>query len=157
QDLYAMALDGDRKPFSVATSEYNERDAKFSPDAQWIAYESNETGTPEIYAQAFPSTEKKIKISTNGGWQARWSYEGNELFYIALDERLMAVPFAAKAGEPVAGTPVPLFTTHVGGAIQISSGPLYDVTRNGRFVMDTLLSESTSPIEVIMNPVATIK
>ncbi len=48
--------------------------------------------------------------STNGGAQARWRRDGKELFYIALDGRLMAVPIriASTPQTIEAGSPGPL-------------------------------------------------
>ena len=39
-DLWALPLDGDKKPFPVLQSAFDEMDAQFSPDGRWIAYES---------------------------------------------------------------------------------------------------------------------
>jgi dipeptidyl aminopeptidase/acylaminoacyl peptidase len=93
---------------------------QFSPDGKMIAYSSTESGRWEIYVQPFPGPGTKSRISTAGGISARWGPDGKELFYIALDDRLMAVPIQlASDGESVeARTPVPLFTTRVGGALQ---------------------------------------
>jgi Tol biopolymer transport system component len=43
-DIWAMPLDGDRKPFPVAQSTFDESDGQFSPDGKWVAYQSNESG-----------------------------------------------------------------------------------------------------------------
>ena len=92
-DIWALPLDGDRKPFPVVQTNFEERDGQFSPDGKWIAYQSNESGRFEIYVQPFPGPARKWgPISTNGGAQVRWRRDGKELFYIALDDRLMAVP-----------------------------------------------------------------
>ena len=86
-DLWALPLDGDRKPFPVVQTTFEERDGQFSPDGKWIAYQSNESGRVEIYVQPFPGTGRKERISTSGGTQVRWRRDGKELFYIALDGR----------------------------------------------------------------------
>ena len=67
----------------------------------------------------FPAPEASRQISTNGGAQVRWRRDGKELFYIALDGRLMAVPIRlASDGQTIElGAPVPLFATRVGGAV----------------------------------------
>ena len=94
-------------------------------------------------------------ISTNGGSQVRWRRDGQELFYIALDDRLMAVPirFASNGQALEAGTPVPLFATRVGGAVQYANRQQYMVSPDGqRFLMNTVTEEpSASPITVILN------
>jgi serine/threonine protein kinase len=151
RDQWAIPLDGDRTPFPVAKTQFNERDGRFSPDSHWVAYESNESGTSEIYVQSFPRADRKTRVSTSGGSQPRWSHDGNELYYIALDDRLMAVPFTTKDGEPIPRIPIPLFRTRVGGAQQVSTGPMYMVAPDGRFLMDTVVSDEASSVEVILN------
>jgi Tol biopolymer transport system component len=153
-DLWALPMTGDRKPFPVVQTPFNERDGQFSPDGKWIAYQSDESGRFEIYVQPFPGPGRKERLSTNGGAQVRWRHDGRELFYIALDGRLMAVPIQlASNGQSVqAGAPVPLFATHVGGALQGVNRQQYAVSPDGqRFLMNTITEDATGPITVILN------
>jgi hypothetical protein len=54
-----------------------------SPDGRWLAYGSNESGTPEIYVRPFPATATaKWQVSTAGGRWPRWAASGRELFYV---------------------------------------------------------------------------
>jgi Tol biopolymer transport system component len=152
-DIWALPLHGDRQPFPVVETSSDEQDAQFSPDGRWIAYQSNETGRHEIYAQPFPRGPKE-PISTNGGAQVRWRRNGRELFYIALDGRLMAVPIRiAPDGKTLdSDPPVPLFATSVGGAVQGRDRQQYVVSADGqRFLMSVLPELSPSPITVILN------
>jgi hypothetical protein len=108
-----------------------------------------------IYVQPFPGPGTRSLISTAGGISARWGPDGKELFYIALDDRLMAVPIQlASDGQSVeARAPVPLFTTHVGGALQQSQyTPHYVVAPDGRFLINTVVEDANAPpITVILN------
>src|SRR4029453_2593388 len=115
QDLWTLPLDGDRKPLPIVQTTFDERNGQFSPDGQWIAYESNESGRSEIYVQSFPRAGGKRQISTNGGAQARWRRDGTEVFYVALDNRLMAaaIRFEANGRAVEPSSPVPLFTTDI--------------------------------------------
>jgi WD40-like Beta Propeller Repeat len=152
-DIWALPFDGDRKPFPVVRTNFEERDGQFSPDGKWIAYQSNESGRFEIYVQPFPGPGVRSLVSTNGGAQVRWRHDGKELFYIALDGRLMAVPFKlASNGQAVeSGAPVPLFTAGV-GAVQDIAPPHYVVSSDGqRFLVDTVVEEAASPITVLLN------
>ncbi|PYS32444.1 MAG: hypothetical protein DMG14_34550 [Acidobacteria bacterium] len=65
----------------------------------------------------------------------------------------MAVPIQVAAnGQTIAGVPVPLFATHIGGAVQGVSTQQYVVSPDGqRFLMNTVTDEGTSPITVILN------
>ncbi len=145
---------GDRKPFPVVHTNYDEDLAQFSPDGKWIAYQSNESGRYEIYIQPFPGPGGQTLVSTNSGAQVRWRRDGKELFYIALDGRLMAVPIriASNSQTIEAGSPVPLFATHVGPALSYPFNQQYDVSPDGqRFLMNTIIDEAPSPITVILN------
>ena len=153
-DLWALPMNGDGKPFPVVQTNFDERDAQFSPDGKWIAYQSNESGRFEIYIQPFPGPGSKLQVSTNGGAQVRWGPNGKELFYIALDARLMAVPIRLASNPQTAepGSPAPLFATRVGGALQGTIMQQYDVSSDGqRFLINTITEEAASPITVILN------
>ena len=153
RDIMALPLEGDRTPVPVVATPFNETNGQFAPDGQWIAFQSNESGRPEIYVQPFRRPGQKVRISTEGGIQARWRGDGKELFYLAPDQRLMAVPIQLDAQRNVVdvGTPVALFTTALAGIPQNDSGRHYMVSRDGqRFLMDTL-REVTLPITVVLN------
>ena len=78
-DIWVLPLSGDRKPFPVVQTPYNETHAQFSPDGRWIVYASNESGKMEIYAQPFrgnqataTGTRQRVQITNGGGAQPRW-------------------------------------------------------------------------------------
>jgi serine/threonine protein kinase len=153
-DIWALPMDGDRKPFVVVQTPFSERLGQFSPDGKWIAYESNESGRFEIYVQPFPGPGGKWQVSTNGGAQPRWRRDGKELFYIGIDERLMAAPirFTSDGQSIEPSSPTPLFATHIGGAVQGTNRQQYVVSPDGqRFLMNTITEQATSPITVILN------
>jgi serine/threonine protein kinase len=159
-DVWALPLNRDLKHFPVVQTPYEERDAQFSPDGRWIAYQSNKTGQFEIYLQPFrrpgePGPGEPQAVSTTGGAQVRWRPDGRELFYIALDGRLMAVPirFAPDAQGVHIDPAVPLFATHVGGAVSGLERQQYMVSPDGqRFLMSVVPENANpSPIRVIQN------
>ena len=153
-DIWALAMTGDRKPFPVVQTTFQEKGAQFSPDAKWIAYESNETGRFEIYLRPFPNGGRAVPVSASGGAQVRWRRDGKELFYIALDGRLTAVPIQVdSSGQIEPGAPMPLFATRVGGAVQALERQQYVVALDGqRFLMSTVPDNiNPSPITVILN------
>jgi Tol biopolymer transport system component len=151
-DVWAMPMSGDRKPFAVVRTKFEERDARFSPDGKWIAYQSNESGRFEIYVQPFQSPGERRRISTDGGVQAQWSRDGRELFYLGLNGQLVAVPVGlSSAGGFSAGAAVPMFTARVGSLQDIPTN-LYSVSSDGqRFLLDTIVEEAASPIVIVLN------
>jgi hypothetical protein len=118
-----------------------------------MAYTSDESGQKEVYVRPFPPAEGRWKISTAGGEQPRWRGDGKELFYVAADGKLTAVPVKAWAGpkpsfEP--GTPMALFDPHITNTAQLFQ---YDVTADGkRFLVDTNVATASSvPLTVVVN------
>ncbi len=154
-DIHAVPLDGARQPIKVVETDYREGFGQFSPDGQWIAYQSDKTGRFEVYVRAFPGGGNDIRISTDGGSQPRWNPNGGELFYVAEDDRLMAVPVTLPrdAKAPESGTPTALFATNIGSAVSLLYRHQYVVARDGKsFVMNSVAGASTaSPITVILN------
>ena len=154
-DVWAVPLEGDRKPFPVVESEFNEGLSQFSPDGQWIAYQSDRTGRPEIYLRPFPGSGGDVRVSVDGGAQVRWAPSGRELFYVSTDNRLMAVPIRFGAGDmPVEpGTPVALFRTILSSAAGAMYKQQYMVSPDGQsFVMHAAVGEAdASPITIMQN------
>jgi Tol biopolymer transport system component/DNA-binding winged helix-turn-helix (wHTH) protein len=154
-DIWALPFDDKGKPakaFPVVMTKAEEREAEISPDGKWIAYQSTFSGRSEIYIQSFPGVAATVAVSTNGGAQVRWG-SNSELFYIDLDGQLMSVPvrYSPDGKDIRPGTPAALFSTGVGGAVHSNDRQQYVVADNGnRFLMNTL-SETTSPITVILN------
>ena len=152
RDIWAAPLHGDRKPFPVVATPFNETSAQFSPDGRWIAYQSDASGSMEIYVQRYP-TGRRVRVSLDGGVQVRWHSDGVELFYLAPDNRLMAVPVRMDVNSEIidAGQAVSLFTAPVAGQPSQPSGRHYMVSRDGqRFLMDTLV-EMEFPMTVLLN------
>ena len=153
-DIGALPMSGDSKPFPVAQTSYDERAGQFSPDGRWIAFESNESGHFEIYAQPFPGPAARTIVSTGGGLQPRWGPDGKELFYIAPDGQLMAVSmhFPVTGPTVVPTAPVPLFAARVGSTPTGGSRQEYIVSPDGRrFLMNAFTEQAGFPITLVLN------
>ncbi len=155
-DVVALPLSGsgnDRNPIPIAASEAAEMHGQVSPDSQWVAYDSNESGKTEVFIRPFPPSGDragKWQVSAAGGSQPRWRGDGKELFYIDPDHRLMAVDIQLQPGFQ-SGVPHTLFTTPAisGNTLQYQ----YDVTRDGkRFVLVAPAGGAVSaPVTVVQN------
>ena len=82
-DLWLLPMTGDRKPTPFLQTEYAESNARFSPDMKWIAYQSDESGTTQIYVRPFPGPGAKRQVSANGGTVPRWHRDGREMFFLS--------------------------------------------------------------------------
>jgi serine/threonine-protein kinase len=84
---------GEPKPF--VNSAFSELEPAFSPDGRWLAYQSNESGSYEVYVRPFPGPGGKWQVSTSGGLFSKWSPNGKELFYRTVDSKIMVVTYTA--------------------------------------------------------------
>jgi dipeptidyl aminopeptidase/acylaminoacyl peptidase len=94
----------------------NHQWVSWSPDGRWLAYQSDETGAPEIYIRPASGHGAPIPVSTAGGECPRWRPDGRSLFYRAPDGSIMEVsvtlgptlqlsrPTVAVVGAPFAST-----------------------------------------------------
>lgn len=148
-DLWLLPMTGDRKPSPLVQTDFNERQAQFSPDGKYIAYTSDKSGTPAVYVQTFPLSGNEVRISTGIGAQPRWRRDGRELFYIAGDRKLMVVD--VKPGPTFeVSLPKPLFDTRV---LTFTEFRNYVVSADGqRFLINSIVEErGTIPISVVKN------
>ena len=160
-DLWVMPMsEADRKPFLFLKTPFREAYGTFSPDGRWVAYHSNESGRPEVYVRPFvpPGTTGTAaaggqwQVSTTGGIHPKWRADGKELYYLNPDGAMMAASITVNAAIVEPGSPVMLFPTHIyGGGSDIQTGRQYDVTADGRFLINTLLNEVPAPITLLQN------
>jgi Tol biopolymer transport system component len=148
-NAWALPTFGDRKPVPIAVGPFVEVNATFSPDGRFVAYQSNESGSAEIYVQTFPVASGKWQISNSGGVDPSWRADGRELYYRSADQKLMAVEIVA--GESFkAGIPQPLFPARVRtGTARNKYVPSPD---GQRFLLSAPLGrEALIPTTVVLN------
>jgi serine/threonine-protein kinase len=145
RDIYAIRLGRDTTPIPLLTGRFAEQGAALSPDGKWLAYASDESGRDEVYVRPFPNTAAgRWQVSTTGGFAARWSHSGRELFYEAPTGDLMAMPVTSgPTFNP--GAPQRLFPLG-SGLVPSSIVPYYDLTPDDRrFVMVRLAAVNQAP------------
>jgi Tol biopolymer transport system component len=157
-DLMLLSIDAeakDRKPMPLLNSTFNEMHGQFSPDQKWIAYTSDISGQREIYVQSFPAADSVTRISIDGGQMPRWRRDGKELFFISSTGKMMAVSVKLGAGPKPsfeAGTPEPLFDSHIINTFITNILHQYDVTADGqRFIVVTANKTESPLLNLIVN------
>jgi len=149
-----LPLSGDRTPELFLRTPYNEDNAVFSPKGDWIAYDSDESGRPEVYVRPFHATDPQSSVSGNGGTQPVWSDDGRELFFIALDGMLMSASISTAKGFE-ATVPKSLFRTEAAftGIATGDSRRQYAVAKDGkRFLLKVAEQRrSSAQITVVVN------
>ena len=139
---------GGAKPEFVADTGRTEIGGRVSPDGQWIAFSSNESGVMEVYIERLPRSGPRL-VSAAGGSEPHWRRDGRELFYLSADRRIMAVPIGS---DGLPGVARPLFQTRVlfpGSIFRMNYEPNADGTR---FLINTPVEDAgLSPMTVVVN------
>ena len=147
-DLFALPMRGAaRTPLPIATTAFQEKDGRFSPDGRWVAYETTHSGRPEIVVQSFPDASAgAVQVSVQGGSTPRWSADGRELYYMADDGSLMAAEVKASGKRFEASVPRALFRS---SALNWFGYFQFEVDRAGRFLMSVVAQ--APPIRLLLN------
>jgi eukaryotic-like serine/threonine-protein kinase len=146
--LWALPLQGDRKPFMVVAHAAFSLGASgsLSPDGKWIAYASDESGNVESYVAAFNGGQGKWQVSSNGGTRPQWSSDSKELYYMDPTYTLLAVPVKQVNGALQFGTPQTLVKNW--SAPQV----FYDVSPDGkRILLDRIAQQVSQSITLMTN------
>ena len=132
----------------LLSSTADESAPAFSPDGQWLAYVSNESGRSEVYVRSRSESARPRRVSTDGGAEPVWDPRGRELYY-REGARMMGVAFSSR--DDSAGRPAMLFEGDFArGTID---SPNYDVMPDGRFVMiqPPLQQAGAESLHVLLN------
>jgi serine/threonine-protein kinase len=155
EDIWALPLDGDRQAFPVVQTPAIDTNPAISPDGKWLAFESSQSGKPEVYVTRFPASRNDVtatpprwQVSTQGGSRPRWSPDGRALFYVPLDEsgimraevRLGPAGLESEAPRVFADVPV----------MPVVRSP-FDVAADGRLLLLERTINQSAPLAVITN------
>lgn len=151
QDIWVLPLDENRPAFPWLATEFDESEARFSPNGRWIAYESDETGRREVFVRSFASPRVRVQISAGGGTKPEWRQDGRELYYVAQDYRLTAVLIGGGATlDP--GPPTALFELRRLQPAPDWSTPYAPRADGQRFLVGAVVDEGAgSPVTVVLN------
>lgn len=157
-------------PIPWLQTEFNERNAAFSPDMRWVAYLSNESGGDQVYVRPFipPNSRSAAATPFAGKWQVskdgaslptppRWRSDGKELLFESPPGKTIMAAEVKLTPEFHTETPQPLS--------RLPSGTVgWDVTSDHkRFlaaVPEATSGDTTAPpdsIKVVLNWTAGLK
>ena len=159
-DLFLWSIEGEGEPEFIVAAEFRGGAAEFSPDANWIAYTSDESGQWEVWVRSIPLGSKgvasnsagKRQVSSSGGTDPRWRGDGKELFYLAPDNSLMVVE-TGRTGTFVPTAPKVLFRSRATGTAWAGARQIYDVAADGeRFlIVAPAAGAAQSRLTVVVN------
>jgi Tol biopolymer transport system component len=163
-DIWALPLIGSveqRKPVLVIRADRNQLGAYVSPDQQWIAYLSNESGRQDLYVQPFtPGGTGAPESTAAGKWMlsngtlgmARWRADGKELLFLGADGGVLAVDIVPgsvfKASAPRLLFQLPRVILTMSG----TPGQIVDVTRDHQRMLLTMpIIDEDSGLNIVLN------
>ena len=140
QDIWVVPLNGDEKPRPLVQSDGNDTDATFSPDGKWVAYQSDQTGTNEIYVRGFPEG-RAVRVSAAGGEVPSFSPDGSEVLFTTNAGDVMIAGIHGSGGVADVGIPKKLFSKP--GATQLAR-----FTSDGKILIGELQSSAPRLLNV---------
>jgi len=145
-DIWSLSL-RDRRPRLYLGGRSDEHSPAVSPDGQWLAYASNESGRDEVYVRRYPAPGAAVQVSAAGGREPRWAPSGRMVFYRSA-QGLVAAEVSASRSFRVKRRSVlfddkPYLSFHVGAA--------YDVHPDGRHLLMVRLGSASPQVVVVLN------
>jgi len=143
RDIAVVTLTGRRNGELLLQTAFDEANAEVSPDGKWLAYQSDESGSLEIYVRPFPNIMAgRWQVSSDGGSRPKWARNGRALFYTTTPLlTLMEVPIEPGTNF-VAGTPQ-VILKGPNEYVAPQYGRPYDVSADGqKFLM---LKDASTP------------
>jgi len=137
--IWALPLAEPGKPYKVVDNGAN---ASLSPDGRYLAYDSEESRSWEVYVVPFGDRKGKWQVSSNAAGLAHWSSDGKELYYIENLNgaySIVAVPVKEQGDELQFGAPQTLI-----GKMNMATVPFYDVSPDGKRILVTRPSQQNS-------------
>jgi serine/threonine protein kinase/Tol biopolymer transport system component len=132
--IWALPLTESHKPWQVVE---DGADASFSPDGRYVVYDSNQSGSWEVYVVPFGDRKGKWQVSAEMGSLPLWSKDGKELYYTSPGNSfsLISVPVKEKGDGLQFGTSQTLIS-------KMGSNDRYDdVSSDGKKILVSRLSQ----------------
>ena len=146
-DIWVQPLDGTgARPYAVTPA--REGNARVSPDGRWVAYDSDESGSDEVYVQAYPTPGLKTLVSAGGGANPVWRGDGRELYYVN-GRQLFAVSIApsGQGDAPAVHGLTPLLGARYAGNYWRG----FDASPDGKRFALLTAANSTSRLVVVLH------
>ena len=130
-----------RLPYPQSFQEFGHN---FSPDGRWLVYTSLKDGAAEVYVRTFPTTERQYKVSANGGMEARWSPEGDEIIF-RRENQFWSRAVTTRPEFSLDGPPRLLFETPF---IDTFDGASWDIAADGRILLLRPAENESDPTSI---------
>jgi len=150
-NLFRLQLAPGAKPVPLVHSRASESHGRLSPDGRWLAYDSDETGSAQVFVATFPQVKGRWQVSEEdgkmeGGTRPVWSHDGRELFYISTSGKLMRVTVDT-AALFTHGRPQLMFD------VRMPPMSPFAISHDGKrfLILNGIEPDVTTPITVVVN------
>ena len=154
-DLWAIEARSGATPRVFVGGEADQCCGRFSPDGEWVAYVSNESGRPEVFVTPVGGGADPTRVSMDGGGEPEWKASGGELYFLSPANRLMSVAFTVTAGTFKAAAPIPLFPINARAmaAVQLTAtgDRSYAPLGDGFLVTEREVDPRAGTINIVLN------
>ena len=129
-DLWIQPPREGEAPIPYAKAPFNQVFGVLSPDGTRLAYASDESGQFDVYVDSFPKPGSRVRVTTAGGTEPRWSADGRELFF--------------RRGSEIHAVALERFEVRSTTRLFDAGAPIraYDVSRDGRFLINVPVAAS---------------
>jgi DNA-binding winged helix-turn-helix (wHTH) protein/Tol biopolymer transport system component len=147
--LVDLARNGELVPLLTSPRQDRGSEAVFAPDGRAIAFLSRESGSREVYVQAFDPAGRRLtgmprQISRGGALLVRWPQPGHELFYLGHDYCIYEVSLN--------GATKRLFQVSQEVVSRMHPPFSFDVASGGeRFLLPAYRGDRPSSLAVVLN------
>lgn len=130
----------------LLTTPFAERDARFAPNGEWLAYVSDESGRAEVSVRRLGPSPQRHVVSPAGGGQPVWRRDGGELLFVDPKGELNGVAVRwLEGGSPELAPPERLPVPPIGFG---HWGTQYDVSPDGTEVFLLRRNDDPPPREI---------
>lgn len=122
--------------------------ARYSPNGRWVAYQSDQTGTAEIYVASYPAPSTQYQVTKSGGSSPRWSRNGRQLYFLGPGQTIAAIDLSSRGNTLAFSEPRRLFSPPI--LMPPFDREAFDVDWTGKnFVVNTVGVGDTSPLVLV--------
>jgi serine/threonine protein kinase/Tol biopolymer transport system component len=145
-DVWTVSPDGVGPNQQLLGEAFSERDARFSPNGQWIVYASGESGRSEVSVRSLSSPSTRIVLSAKGGDQPVWRRDGGEVLFVQPDGHLQSVRVQwSRTGIPTFSLATQLAVRPIGFG---HWGTQYDISADGARIYGLRGNEDPAPNDI---------
>jgi len=130
-DLWVVSV-ADHVERPLIATRYNEDQAALSPNGEWLAYVSDQTGRAEVYVQPYRGGAP-IRVSRDGGQQPIWAKDGGALYFERARRVVLATVTVTNAGLRI-GQPEALYEGEILPFGSQYADRTFDVAPDGRLL-----------------------